>query len=339
MKQLLFITLVLLINQSLNAQNILVVDNTELTPSGDNYYTSLQTAITEAEQGDIIYVIPSTKNYGSIDIFSKTNLTIVGGGYNSGAGSKHNPYDSRVVNVDMRNSINVVLKGINIAGVNGMDIGPVTDGASMNIYISECVITVLGISRADGVTIVNSFISTNFFTSSSSATNISVKNSVISESSTFTNVHNTSFENNLFVGMKLASTVENNIFKNNIFAGNTTDIEGHIWSNRGNTFINNFSSTLIDWVGGSNTGEDNIFNSMQLENIFTDDSVRSNTDWSLDWLLTTENAFFENRGPSKGSNPMDGSPIFSLPTIYELIAPTTLKEGEDTEITIKARGN
>ncbi|MGB0347976.1 MAG: hypothetical protein ACPGGA_10855, partial [Balneolaceae bacterium] len=90
---------------------------------------------------------------------------------------------------------------------------------------------------------------------------------------------------------------------------------------------------------GSNTGSNNIYSAITLEAIFVDDSVRSDMDWGLDWLLEADGAQFTGKGPTEGTSPMDGSPIFSLPTIYEITAPTTLKAGEETEVTIKARVN
>ncbi len=338
MKQLLFITLVLLINQSLNAQNILVVDNTISDPTEENYYSDLQSAITGAQSGDIIHLIPSTRNYGQINIVGKSDLTIIGAGYNAGAASTISPHDSRIIDIDIRNSSGIILKGLHITGADGINIGDVTDSESTNILIAESVITNLDIDRANGVTVFNCFIYSALTTSSSLSTNITISNSVIRVIN-FQQVNNTKLENSLVTGALIGGSVNDSIFTGNIFANNRTNSEGALWTDNNNTFINNFSTLLIDWEGGSNTGENNNYTDLALEAIFVDDSVRSDVDWSLDWSLEVDGAQFTGKGPSQGISPMDGTPIFSLPTIYEITVPNTLKAGEETEVTIKARGN
>ncbi len=347
MKKALFILIAVLATQTTTAQNILIVDRSLSNTLGDNYYTDLQAAIDAAVSDDIIYLMPNTNTYGNIKINNQFNLTIIGAGYNAAAASLDRPYHSRILNLEMRNSHNITLKGLYINGSGGFEIGNALDSESTNILIDETFIARMDIDRANNVTISNSFIYTSFSTSQSSgfSENISVLNSVI-RVSTFQSVHNTSFENCLITGATLGSSVDDSIFKNNIFANNSTTSEGPIWANNNNTFINNFTTTPISYDGGNNTGSGNIGIIMGLDGIFADDSVRADVNWSSDWLLTPEHELIINGGsdgtdigPTGGANPMDGSPIFSLPTIYELRIPTEIKAGEDIEVTIKAKGN
>lgn len=345
MKKILFLLIAVLATQVTTAQNILIVDRSETSPSGDNYYSDLQEAIISSADGDIIYVMPNVNSYGNIEIHNQFNLTIIGAGYNVAAASLDRPYHSRILNLEMRNSHNITLKGLYINGAGGFEIGNALESESTNILIDETFIARLDIDRANNITISNSFIYSSFGTSSSRSENISVLNSVLRVSQ-FSTVYNSSLENCLITGASLSTTVGSSIFKNNIFANNSTTSEGPIWASNNNTFINNFTTTPISYNDGSNTGSGNIELIMGLDGIFADDSVRADVDWSSDWLLTPEHELIiiggsdgTDIGPTGGANPMDGSPIFSLPTIYELRIPTEVKAGEDIEVTIKAKGN
>ncbi len=344
MKKILFLLIAVLATQITTAQNILIVDKSETSPSGDNYYSDLQEAIISSADGDIIYVMPNVNSYGNIEINNQFNLTIIGAGYNAAAASLDRPYHSRILNLEMRNSHNITLKGLYINGSGGFEIGNALDSESTNILINETFIARMDIDRANNVTISNSFIFTSFGTSFRSE-NTSILNSVLRVSQ-FSTVNSSLFENCLITGATLGSGVNDSIFKNNIFANNSTTSEGPIWASNNNTFINNFTTTPISYNDGSNTGSGNIELIMGLDGIFADDSVRADVDWSSDWLLTPEHELIINGGsdgtdigPTGGANPMDGSPIFSLPTIYELRIPTEVKAGEDIEVTIKAKGN
>jgi hypothetical protein len=66
------------------AQNTIIVDN---NPNGIGQYTTLSAAITAAQPGDIIMLIPSITSYGDLNMTGTgKRLTIAGGGYNGPAG-------------------------------------------------------------------------------------------------------------------------------------------------------------------------------------------------------------------------------------------------------------
>ena len=63
-----------------NAQNILVVDNTNSGLTGDHIYTDLATAVEAAQAWDIIHIMPTTVAYGGVTIDKP--LSLIGSGFN-----------------------------------------------------------------------------------------------------------------------------------------------------------------------------------------------------------------------------------------------------------------
>jgi hypothetical protein len=76
--KLFFLATLLLINYSVNAQNVITVDN---SVGANAQYNDLQSAISAATNGATIYVHASEINYGDIDI--NKPITLIGFSHSS----------------------------------------------------------------------------------------------------------------------------------------------------------------------------------------------------------------------------------------------------------------
>jgi hypothetical protein len=84
MKTLVTTLLLLAATLTTAAQNTIIVDN---NPNGIGQYTTLSAAVTAAQAGDIIMLIPSATSYGDLNMTGTgKRLTIAGGGYNGPVG-------------------------------------------------------------------------------------------------------------------------------------------------------------------------------------------------------------------------------------------------------------
>jgi hypothetical protein len=316
-------------------QNTLIVDNTGSAPTGDHVYTNLQAAIDAAQAGDVIQVMPSQVIYGEI-IISKSDLTIIGGGFNPDIASEIVPNESVILNITMKSSpSNVVLNGLFINQNLRIEGGA-------NLIVDKCRIE-------GGISLVSNAVSNSIF-----RRNLIygfLDNGVPSNSLTFTNnifyflngnilnFGSSIVNNNMIISNDNNTTINgsNNIFTNNIIHG----VSNNTITN--SVFNYNLSEEPLVVNEGS-TGEFNITKNFSIPAILSDERVTVNL-WERVWDPTPVDSDVVNGGndgtnigPTGGSSPYQVT-SFSLPTIINLISPITIKKGTDTEVTIKAKGN
>lgn len=257
-KFLFFLAAVMLLGVTLNAQNIITVDN---NAGSGAMYTNLQTAIDNALPGDIIHVSGSPINYGTISIGKQ--LTIIGAGINNPYGDETNVstiYLNRT-NIDLSASGSVIKGLIATAGIyftGNFDGGTTETQTINNVTIERC----------------NAFL---YFYSYSYA-NTTIRNCWI-QAYNYVSGTNTVFENCIFNSGYFASInctslfIRNNIFLNqvsNVFAGYGSGvvIENNIFYGAkpqgltGASYNNNLTYMCIDNVipGTGNVGSGNIIN-------------------------------------------------------------------------------
>ncbi|GAA4233314.1 hypothetical protein GCM10022291_10000 [Postechiella marina] len=186
------ITALLLVCQ-VNAQNTLTVDN---SAGANAQYNNLQTAISVATAGDIIYVHPSETSYGNISI--NKSITIIGFGH---------------LNPEKRTEVEDIILG---------------DGASntkiSGFYINDDLIA-SNSALISNLVIENNYVKSYLgFDTSGGVDNVIVRGNIIAQMGTtnsatnYNNYTNTIISNNVFVhnylGLKnyQSITVKNNIF-------------------------------------------------------------------------------------------------------------------------------
>lgn len=335
---------------TVDAQNILIVDNTTTSPIGDNYYTNLQEAIDAASSGDVIHLLRSSKSYGTANIYDVDNLAIIGVGMNPRFMGEETKYKSEIDSVNLFNSSSIRLSGLDIYYFNS---NFPEDIQSTNLIIEHSILQKTFLGDISDVLIRGSFFNhkngANSIYIYSSAQNVTVANSIIEAQLNYG--WNTTFLNNLFrtIQQKEYHISECNscTLKNNIFIGSeqlgqfSSFLEGSLISHNyfdyeGYGYINSTSFNIVS--------VDNI-PSGSIANIFTNELINSPGQWLLEWEIELEAIGLKNVGsdgtdigPTGGLYPyqFDRSP---LPYIYSADVPVDVKEGEDIEVTINAKGN
>ncbi len=313
---------------SLQAQNVLIVNNSGTAATGDHVYSDIQSAVDASVSGDIIQIVPSPTSYGSVTISGKSNLTIVGAGFNAQLNSEIVPYYSLVGNMGIDgDSENITIKGIRVSSISMNSVSNIVieDSHLFGIFISDNSSTVL---------VRRNFIEATSV--SASFTNISgivYSNNIIDLQADF-RAYNAVLDHNLFRIRFL--TGSNNTYSNNIF----------LYQGNGDTdnsiFISNYAN--VDVVTGTNTGSSNIVTSFELSDIMASEEITSNN-WNELWDPTPSEPSILNGGndgtdigPTGGVNPYRVT-SFTVPTITGLITPTSVRSGENINATIKAKGN
>ncbi|MEQ9309568.1 MAG: hypothetical protein RLN90_08945 [Balneolaceae bacterium] len=350
MKKILFLFITVLATQITTAQNILIVDNTEHTPSGSNYYSDLQTAIDAAQSGDVIYILPSPNSYGNVEIQDREELTLVGLGYNTSAINNNFNYGSEVGTIDVDNSSYLVFKGLQINNLS-LDNGNTTEPSS-TIVVNGSVLGNIVASFVQGLTVSHSYID-KFTLSNDDNSAIIFRRCIInpagSSISDYKDIRNSNFHNSIFFDFTVRS-ISNSTFKNNIFLKTQRyqypDVQIQEIEDNNNTFLNNFFDIILPINEGSNFGENNVVNeALNPIDIFADTAVSNSTNvFDMNWDVTPKlgsllNAGTDgtNIGPTGGVGTYSNS-IFSLPFVYDIIVPVEIKAGEDIEVTIRAKG-
>lgn len=323
------------------AQNVKVVDNTGTGPSGESIYASLQLAIDDANPGDIIQILPSPHSYGSANIHGVDGLTLIGLGFNAGADSRVSSYDTILENLDIRNSSNIQIRGLQIRGSLGITIGIVATSDSENILIKESVISKLDIDRVQRLMVSHSYIYEALSTAESYSMDLEFSNCIINPTA-LNLIYNVSFNHNLFYGSLISGAVRNSMFKNNLFVNLSYSNDNVSWADKNLSFYNNFSTIDLDVEEGSNNGEANIFSNELIQQIFTDRDIDNDiTEWDLGWDFISNNANVldsaddgTNVGPTGGIKPLQKS-MYSLPMIHSISMPSVARYGGEIEVKLK----
>ena len=250
-KNALFIIAILSFSMPLLAQSIITIDN---NPNSTTTYQTIQDALDNANDNDIIYVQPSGTSYGSAVI--EKPITIVGRSH-----SENNKV-STISTVTIKHSA-IVLKGINISSINVQTNGAPTPPPFVGLEIYEC--KTGGITLAefqafnviDDVQIRGSLISG--FTIYPDATNILISNNIITGNISTYNTSTLVVANNIFTTTSGNITLTNNddsgtfiLFNNMFFTSSASDREVRLNTgdfNLSNCLTYNYAAGSLTFTG------------------------------------------------------------------------------------------
>ena len=259
-----------------NAQNILVVDNTNSGLTGDHIYTDLATAVEAAQAWDIIHIMPTTVAYGGVTIDKP--LSLIGSGFN--------PEIETHIYVSRVNSITLTSEGAGLR-IAGLIVNTIISSGNLinGVVISHCMVGSMNF-LGYGTTFSNSSISNCILTYQfrvMGGVNLSIHNNVVL--STGGTVDPYAFDsailsNNVFVGVQNERNVviiNSCVVSDNIFywseTGGTSTGSG-VGSSYNSVFENNI--VLSEYIDSADalissqkrsTGSGNIFEDPLLENI------------------------------------------------------------------------
>jgi hypothetical protein len=344
------------------SQNILVVNNNAGAPTGSHVYSTLQAAIDATVAGDIIHVIPSPNTYGTATIDAQDSISIYGIGikpdkdgpalstaatiniYGSGIKISGLNLSSVFLGASNKTVNNVAIENCSIANISSTTTS--TFNAS-NILIRNCIINNSGNSsatidlsnRISNSVITNCILIGYFSTSNVTTCGISAYNGCIikncifigdgeSNKYAFTRLENCSVVNNIFFGRTTQAGISylNVSFNNNIAVGSTN---------------NNLPPQNSNGV----TGNNNFTTVTDATTVFANPSIVIGDAWDLNWepkLSATTEVLLGTDGTKigpVGSTIAWNSTGVSLPLIQSVITSEVIKQGDDLEVKIKARGN
>lgn len=350
------------------SQNILIADNNAGAPSGTHVFSGLQDAIDAATDGDVIHVIPSPNNYGSVTISaSQAGISLYGIGFNP---DKDGPAKSTVTTINLQAN-NVKVSGIAVTdqinfgtssnsvtnvAIENCDIYRISSSSTAsftgsNFLIRNCYISRTGTNGYDGIFLssrISNCVITNCIiggNTSSSYSNGSIeayngcviKNNVFfgngeANKNAFDILENCTVSNNIFFGREprwrdVATNMSNCVFNNNVSAGAA-------------------NNTLPPSVSNGNSGNNNFVTLTDSTLIFDNPDIVIGDIWDYNWepILQTgsilENAGTDGThvGPTGSTIPWDPTGV-PLPLIQSVISPEVIKQGDNMDVTIKARGN
>lgn len=249
---------------------ILTVDNNINSPA---QYSTIQTAVDAANDGDTIHIVGSPTLYATATITKELHL--VGDGHNS---NKQNPSVSRVNTIMLRTTAFTTSSGSTFEGLelNNLNIQGAYYAISDTVYIDSVTIQFCKINSTlyfykyistiqVNNNIINSITNSVIYYSYDGLNNIVINNNIIRynnyKGSSF---HYTTFSNNNFISSVNTSSASKKInFNNNIFYGispnhTTTGHDGNIYTNNLSYFTsNNVFDTIFPNSGAGNfTGID-----------------------------------------------------------------------------------
>ena len=138
---------------------------------GGAMYTDLQQAIDEAASGDTLYISGETSyTYPTVTI-DKSNLTLIGKGYNT-PNFTNNP---RINKINLNGANDLALLGLRINGGSTYEVDQIGTDTLHNIIVSNCYIAGIRL-KANGLLIENSLI---FGRLNNVVANALIKNSVL----------------------------------------------------------------------------------------------------------------------------------------------------------------
>ncbi|UOY07987.1 hypothetical protein L0P88_05400 [Muricauda sp. SCSIO 64092] len=247
MKKITLFTLAFLVNLAfIYAQNIITVDN---SPGSAAQFNDLQTAISNASSGDIIYVHPSETNYGNIEIDKP--LTMIG--------FSHSSADKQTLITDLTltsNASNVRVSGFRVTDDLFITAGtPISDlilennyfsssmvinnGGVNNLVLRGNVINTMGSGASSGSSFSNALITNNVFFGNLTVRlheSVTIKNNVFLTSEVFNSrdeTGNVTVQNSIFIARTSGTANANNdgvTFENcliyNQFTGNADALVG-----------------------------------------------------------------------------------------------------------------
>ncbi|MGB5942963.1 MAG: right-handed parallel beta-helix repeat-containing protein [Leeuwenhoekiella sp.] len=211
---------------ALTAQTTHTVDN---NPDGIGDFTELQAAVDAASDGDIIYVQPSSTNYGNTSITKQ--LTLVGRSH-----SLANYISSIGLVTFQPGSSNSIIKGLQISNIR-FGISDGTEGSISNITITENKLNNITLGMSSIQTVDNILIRGNQLAGidiRNTATNILITNNIITGGFKLICSNNPN-----------STLVTNNIFKI------TSQRPDNFFSTATNGTLNISNSIFLTYIGGS----------------------------------------------------------------------------------------
>ena len=335
------------------AQTTFIANSNPGATGGTNVFTgvnSINSAVTAAANGDIIYVVPSSVTYNGPSLNGK-QVSIIGGGFNpnkpSGAvstvsGIYANANNFRLSGIVFTTDVNIPGPFSNIM-IDKCKLKVITDGsggsAKGNLIIQNCIM-------GEGVGGAALYIGVG-------STNVRISNNIIYGNSTasyvVSNLNGAIIENNIFIGSASGSTVPafnlvtNCTVKNNIFYGIRP--QGTSTANyTGNTLSNNLSFGASDNTFSTINGNTSVSNVVNKNPLFVNLPFGNSFSFSYD-------ASLQATSPAKGTglggidmgifgglNPYD---IYgtSLPIVQAVTAPGVATQGSNLTVRVQAKGN
>ena len=339
---------------------VFVADNNLNAPTGNNVFSSLQSALNAAQVGDTVHVTPSPSSYGNIIIDKR--LTVYGGGINP---DKDRFARSIVGTITFASN---TLFQTNASGtvISGLQESAATfsGGALSNIVIERCwfnggSIRISSGSSVDSLRIRNCIINIvdglDVLSFTGRASNLVISNSIFYnfQSGGLGGIsvdNNTVISNNTFI-----ATVNTNrltferitdcIVANNIFYGVMPT--GRLSPAR-NVFNNNltFGTNANGLPPDGATGVDNIVGQSPLfENFPLSGSDGISFGWDFNLKLGSPAIGAGSDGTDigiyGGGNPFDSWPhvLPSIPLIQVFNASSVVRQGGNLNVKVKARSN
>jgi len=239
MKKITLFTIALLGCMALtNAQTVITVDNS--TGSNANF-SDLQTAISNATAGDIIYVHPSETNYGNIEVDKP--LTLIG--------FSHSSADKQTLITDLTltsNASNVKVSGFRVTDDLFVNSGTpisnlilennyfsssmvISNGGVDNLVVRGNIINTMGSSGSTGSSFSNALITNNIFYGNLTVRlheSVTIKNNIFLTSEVFNyrdDTGNVTVQNSIFIGRTNGTANANNdgvTFENSLIYNQST---------------------------------------------------------------------------------------------------------------------
>ncbi len=340
---------------------IFVADNNLNAPTGNNVFSSLQSALNAAQVGDTVQVTPSPTVYGNITIDRR--LTVYGGGLNP----DKDRYLRSVVGTITFSSNTLFQTNASGTVISGLQAGAATfsGGALSNIVIERCWFYTGGrISRSSGssvdsLRIRNCIIDINRETPllnlTGGASNLVISNSIFYDfySAGYGGIsadNNTVISNNIFIATvntdrRAFENITDCIVANNIFYG--VKPTARVSALR-NVFNNNltFGTNANGLPPGGATGQDNIVNTdPSFENFPQSGSNSFSFGWDFNLKAGSPAISAGTDGTDigmfGGSNPLDSWPhvLPSIPLIQVFNASSVVRQGGNLNVKVKARSN
>lgn len=336
------------------AQTLITVNNNPGAPTGTNVYTDFATAQAAAANGDIIYLVPSSTNYGALTVTKE--LTIFGAGMipDKDLGTK-----TFVTNLFIDAS-NVRVSGL-IGTLEWRLASSISSTTISNITIENCRFPGLR-HYTSSVTVGNLLIRNNVITIVSSYTidlqttaSVIITNNIINSyccsSSYGLFADGVTFSHNIFryegINGNDGSTIDeidNCLLEYNIFYGTPPSFPDGASS--GNTFNYNLSYGSSDnsfsGIGSNgNTGTGNVVSS---DPMFTNLPLGSGWSDSYDPSLQAGSQADDidssggQAGVYGGATPWDPDGSL-LPTVQTITIPSVIPVGSDLDVNVTGKGN
>ncbi len=333
----LYLPFLLIIILSINSNADIIRVNNNGGISAD--YSDLQIALDSANIGDTIYLEPSSTNYGSVTVRKQLNI------YGPGYFLAENPGQQANINTSKVSDL-VMAPGSAFSSISGLVITNILIFQTGNVAITRChfsntgnCILFDGTGSNTNVLIAQNYIAGSTLHGAGTQTyTVYFRNNYIGGASlnhegpgivsefmnnvinTFSHIVNNSvFINNIFistVGFNLNLPAFNNGFENNIFRTTGTPVDSAL----GNIVGVNTTSLFIGSPAGSTDGQWQIVPGSLADDAGKEIPSGTPTDC----------------GMYGGPNPYKLSGVPAIPTIYDLVVPTSNTSG-GLNVTIKAR--